>query len=307
MSALTSTFSRNILPATLAAFTLCSALGSTSHAQTTASNGAGPTYRLQYKLRAGETLVSRVVHLADTRTTMAEHEETSNSRTTSEKVWEVLEVNAKGEMTFEYRIESVDLAQSVGKGEEMKYNSKTDTEIPPVFKQVAETISKPLAKVTINPQGQVVSRDGELKTPQMGIGELTVPLPADPVAIGGQWAVPRELRVKLESGAFKSIKVRELYTLEKVSAGVATIKIVTQPLTPVREPAVEAQLIQQLSRGELKFDLDLGRLLSKNLDWSDEVLGFRGADTSLRYDAKFTEELLPGSQRTAARSKSSTK
>ena len=124
-------------------------------------------------------------------------------------------------------------------------------------------------------------------------------MPEEGIKIGGQWSVPRELRVKLESGAFKRIQVRELYTLEKVSAGIATIAIETQPLTPVSDPAVESQLIQQLSRGQIKFDLDNGRLIGKTLNWSDEVVGFRGPDTSLRYDAKFTEELLPTSSRTA--------
>lgn len=257
-------------------------------------------YEIRYKLKPGESLVSKVTHFAETKTRMAEHNEDSSSRTTSVKVWDVESVNEAGEMTFVYRINSVALAQSVGDAEELSYNSETDTEVPDVFRHVAETIAKPLATITINPRGQVVSRDRELKSPQLGIGELTIPLPNEAVAIGGQWSVPRELRVKLESGAFKAIKVRELYTLEKVSAGVATIRIETQPLTPVNEPAVEAQLVQQLSRGTLKFDLDRGRLISKTLDWSDQVIGFRGPDTSLRYEAEFREELQTEAGRTAS-------
>jgi len=132
------------------------------------------------------------------------------------------------------------------------------------------------------------------------MGELTLPLPKDPIAIGERWSVPREIRVKLESGKQKSIKVREVYTLDKVATGVATLLIRTEVLTPVKEQAVRAQLIQQLSQGKIKFDIDRGRLISKNLDWQEEVVGFRGADTSLNYDGRFTEELQ--SKRTAARS-----
>ena len=256
---------------------------------------------LRYKLKAGEQLVSKVVHLADTRTKMSEHEESSSSRTITEKVWEVSAVNPNGEMTFEYRITSVELAQSVGDGQELKYNSLTDTEAPDMFRQVAETVSKPLATVTINPQGQVLKRDSELKNPQLGMGELTLPLPEEALVVGAQWSVPREARVKSENGVHKTIKVRELYTLEKVSAGVATIRIESQALTPVNDPATESQLIQQLSKGEIKFDIDNGRMLSKQLVWSDEVVGFRGPETALRYNAKFTEELLPSTKRTAAR------
>ncbi len=256
---------------------------------------------LRYKLSPGEELVSKVVHFAETRTKMSQHEEESSSRTITEKVWEVADVNAAGEMTFEYRINSVELAQTVGNNEELHYNSLTDTDVPEMYRQVAETVAKPLATVTINPRGQVVNRESDLKSPQLGMGELTLPLPEEAIAVGGQWSVPREVRVKLESGAHKTIKVRELYTLEKVSAGIATLRIETQPLTPVNDPGTESQLIQQLSKGEIKFDIDNGRMLSKQLNWQDEVVGFKGPETSLRYDAKYTEELLPATKRTAAR------
>lgn len=265
-----------------------------------ASTADAEAYSIRYKLRAGETLISTVTHFAETKTRMAEHDEASSSRTSSTKVWEVKSVDAEGNMTFEYRISSVNLAQSVGDGEEIKYDSETDVDVPEIFQQVAQSIAKPLAVVTINPRGQITQRDKEQNAPTLGIGELTIPLPEEDVAIGGQWSVPRDMRVKLESGASKAIKVRELYTLEKVSAGVATIRIETQPLTPVRDPAVESQLIQQLSKGMLKFDLDQGRLISKRLDWSDEVVGFRGPDTSLSYDAEWTEELQVEATRTAS-------
>ncbi|MFK7735324.1 MAG: hypothetical protein AB8B50_04800 [Pirellulaceae bacterium] len=265
-----------------------------------AQESAGKTYLLQYKLKAGEEIISDVEHVAETRTKMSGTEETSSSRTNSRKVWRVTEVGAKGEMTFEYQIIQVNLSQSVGENEALTYDSSQDEEVPDIFKPVAETIGRTLATVTINPRGQVVNRDKELKTPQLGMGELTVPLPEDLIAIGDNWAVPREIRVKLESGAYKKIKVRELYTLEKVTTGVATIRLVTQALTPVNDPAVESQLIQQMSQGELRFDIDNGRLLAKRLDWQEEVVGFRGPETSLRYDGKFIEKLMPSNSRTAA-------
>lgn len=258
-------------------------------------------YLLRYKLRAGESLYSRVVHFAETRTKMSDHEESSSSRTTSEKVWEVKSVDDKGNMTFEFRVLSVDMAQKVGDKDEFTYNSQTDDKAPDIFKKVAETINTSLGVVTINPRGQVKNRDSETKSPPLGMGELTIPLPEEPMAVGAEWSVPRDMRVKLDDGTHKTIKVRELYTLEKVSAGVATIRIEAQPLTPVNNPAIESQLIQQLSKGTIKFDLDRGRMLSKQLDWSEEAIGFRGDDTSLKYDARFTEELLTEAPKTAAR------
>lgn len=289
----TSTLSRRRM---LAATTLFAALPCPLFA------GDADGHTLRYKLEKGEQVVSRVTHFADTRTSMSGVSEDSTSRTTSEKIWEVTDIDADGNMTFVYRINYVNLAQSVGEGEELKYNSLIDLEAPDIFKQVAETVNTPLATITINGRGQVVERDKELKNLQ-GVGELTLPLPEEPVKVGGSWSVPRDLRVKMENGVHKKIKVRELYTLEKVVAGLATIKIESQPLTPVSDPTVEAQLVQLLSKGVIKFDIDRGRLVKKELNWQEEVIGFRGPDTRLRYDAKFTEELVPKATRTASRSK----
>ncbi len=47
-----------------------------------------------------------------------------------EGLWQVQSVDAKGNMTFEYRILSVDLAQKVGDKDEFKYNSQKPIQKP---------------------------------------------------------------------------------------------------------------------------------------------------------------------------------
>ncbi|MCA9213208.1 MAG: hypothetical protein KDB27_09095, partial [Planctomycetales bacterium] len=68
--------------------------------------------------------------------------------------------------------------------------------------------------------------------------------------------------------------------------------ISTQVLTPVDDAKIKAQLIQQLSSGTIRFDVDAGRLMSKQLDWDESVLGFSGAGSNMKYLARFTEKLL---------------
>lgn len=252
----------------------------------------GGKFRLAHRLQPGEVLRTRTVHVANTITRIQGTEDVSESKTVSDKVWEVQSVSADGLMTLEYRIDAVDMSQKQGDKEEITYNSRTDKEVPEMFSRVAETIAGPIAIVTIDPAGKVIERDKQSKAPPLGMGELALPLPAEPVAVGAQWSIPRECRVKLDDSTQKVMKLREQYTLEKVSAGIATIRIQTQPLTPVEEPSVEAQLMQQMSQGVAKFDIDRGRLVSKQLDWDDEVVGFRGAETSLKYSARFTEETV---------------
>lgn len=270
-----------------------------------AAQDASGKFILRHRLKAGEIIRTRTEHVANTVTRFQGTEDISESRSISDKVWEVKAVSPEGLMTFEYRLDAVEMFQKQNDKEEIVYNSRTDKEAPAVFSRVAETIAKPIAEVTIDATGTVIERDKESKLPPLGMGELAVPLPKEPVALGAQWSIPREIRVKLENGTHKTIKLREQYTLDKVSAGVATIVVQSQPLTPVEESSVEAQLMQQMSQGVIKFDIDNGRLISKQLDWDDEVVGFRGAETSLKYVARFTEEAVTEPARAASKSASS--
>jgi hypothetical protein len=265
---------------------------------------ASGKFMLTHRLKAGEVIRTRTVHVANTLTRIQGTEDVSQSKTVSDKVWEIRSVTPDGLITLEYRIDAVEMSQKQGDNPEITYNSRTDKEPPEMFSRVVETIAKPIATVTIDPSGAVVERDKQSKAPPLGMGELALPLPKEPVAIGAQWSIPRECRVKLDNGTQKVMKLREQYTLEKVSAGVATIRIQSQPLTPVEEPSVEAQLMQQMSQGVAKFDIDRGRLISKELDWDDEVVGFRGAETALTYSARFTEETVESEPSTATSTRS---
>lgn len=257
-------------------------------------------YTLQYKLNEGDVLKFRVEHLAKTKVKVADTEELSQMRTVSVKVWQVTDVSTGGEMTFENGIESVEMTQQTGDKEEIRWTSTSD-EIPPVqFSAVAKKLGKVLSTVTINSQGQVTKRTGDSPDSSgLGMGDVTMPLPADPVKIGGQWSVPRDAKVKNNAGLLKVIKIRELYTLEKVQTGIATITVRSEPLTPIDDQEMRGQLVQQLSNGSIRFDVDAGRVISRQLDWDEDVVGFQGPASNLEYQARLTEMLEREDEATA--------
>jgi hypothetical protein len=80
---------------------------------------------------------------------------------------------------------------------------------------------------------------------------------------------------------------------------VATIQVDSQVLSPVNDPAIEAQLIQRLSQGTVTFDLSRGRVLEQQLDLDKQVIGFSGPASSMHYVTRFTERLMAGRERTA--------
>lgn len=251
-----------------------------------------PTHKLQYKFQKGDVLRYRVEHLAKTNVRVNGDEELSQVRSVSLRVWQVTDVNEKGEMIFENGIESVEMTQQNGDQDEIRWNSGSE-EIPPVqFNGVAKRIGKVISTLRINPQGQVTDRQGEANgSSSLGMGDVTMPLPADPIKIGGRWSVPREAKVTDEEGRLKVIKIRELYTLEKVQTGVATITIRSEPLTPIEDQNMRGQLVQQLSNGTIRFDVDAGRIISRQLDWDENVVGFQGPTSNLEYQARLSETL----------------
>jgi hypothetical protein len=249
-------------------------------------------YTLQYKFKPGQAMTYKVEQLATVDTTIDGNNQKTQLRSGSVRTLRVTDVNADGHMTFEHVIDEVDMWSEVTGRQSVHYNSVTDAEAPEEFADVKAVIGIPITLITIAADGTVVKREDKIQQPNLGMGGLSLPLPKTAVQVGYKWSIPFDIKVRLENQQVKVIKTREQYTLEKVSAGVATIKLETQVLTPVNDAKIRAQLIQRLSAGTIRFDVDAGRLISKQLDWDENVLGFSGPDSNMKYLARFTEQLL---------------
>jgi hypothetical protein len=265
-----------------------------------AEEGQGETYLLRYKMQDGEKLRYEVTHVAKTKTRIRGAEEVSQVQTTSQRHWNVISVT-DAEFTFQHVLDAVEMTQQQGEAEEVRWNSGEETEAPAIFARVAEQIGRPLSTITATPRGQELKReDDEGTKTSLGMGSLILAFPEEPMAVGGSWSIPREVRARTEDGEVKPIKIRELFTLEKVETGVATLSMRSETLTPITEESVRAQVVQQLSNGTIRFDIDNGRMLSKQLDWDETVVGFQGANSLMEYRARFTEKLIDGAERAAS-------
>jgi hypothetical protein len=255
---------------------------------------------LRYKMQPGEEIRYHVAHMAKTKTRIRGTEDLSQVHTVSVKQWRVTEIDAEGLMVFEHRVESVEMSQQAGDAEEVRWDSLSG-EAPPVpFESVADRLGKLLVTVRINGRGQVIQREDDSSSKaNLGMGDITIPLPEEAISVGEKWSVPREVRVRNREGDVQLIKIRELYTLEKVKTGVATLRVRSEPLTPIRDEEIRSQVVQQMSNGTIRFDLDAGRVIERQLDWDESLVGFQGADSMMEYRARLTEELLPPGRRVA--------
>lgn len=251
-------------------------------------------YLLRYKFTAGEVVRWRVTHKARTDTEIRGSSQTAESNSESTKVWTVKEVGENGEFTLVHSVSQVNMWQRVGDEPLIHYDSESDEEVPRVYQQTAKTVGVPLSTVTISPPGAIVAQSST-KPIDLGLGSIVIPFPEKPIKIGDGWNVPRVVTVSLPIDGvrtYKKIKVRQRYTLRSVKAGIATIAVRTEVITPVRDARIESQLIQKMIKGSMRFDLQKGRLRSKTIDWDEHVLGFQGANSNMKYRATFSEQLL---------------
>ncbi len=253
-------------------------------------------YLLQYKLKKDETVRWTVEHVGSTKTQMAGELEETSMRSQTQSAWRVSNVDALGNMTFVHMIEAVNMWHKIGEADPVAYNSKTDTEAPEDYQAIAENIGKPMTVFSITPNGLVQDRKSNRASAQFGTGEVTIPLPEQAIPIGHKWYTPKELQGKDEDGRKKVLKARVAYELAKVKDGNAYIAFRTEVLTPVESQSVKSQIMQQMTKGYLVFDLEAGRPLQKETEWDETVQGFQGPDSYLQYIARMTEKLVDGSE-----------
>ncbi len=266
---------------------------------------------LRYKFHPGETVRWQVEHRSDVRTTVAGSTQSVEMLSISVKAWRFTGVRPDGAATFEHRVERVDMRHKLAGRDEVRYNSQTDPKPPLGFEDAAKSVGVPLSVVTMDATGKTLHRDRRAANPRAAVtplpsptpidGWMTIPLSAEAVSVGSTWSFPQDIDIPLPSGGIKRIKAVQQFTLESVKTGVATIRVATEILTPVTDPAIESQLVQREATGWVRFDIDAGRILGQQLDIDKHVVGFRGDASSIHYVNRFSEQLLSEPAKTAAK------
>jgi hypothetical protein len=276
-----------------------------------ALGGESEKYLLRYKFHPGETVRWEVEHRSNVRTTVAGTTQSAEMLSISVKAWRFTGVRPDRAATFEHSVERVDMRQKLTGRDEVRYNSQTDPKPPLGFESVAKSVGTPLSIVTIDAKGKILHRDRRDTKPQAAVaplpsatptdGWMTIPLPAEAVSVGYTWSFPQDIDIPLPSGGTKRIRALQQFTLENVKTGVATIRVATEILTPVSDPAIESQLVQREATGWVRFDIDSGRILGQQLDIDKHVVGFRGDASSIHYVNRFSEQVLSEAAQTAAK------
>ena len=257
------------------------------------------SYKLRYKFKPGETIRWEVEHRAKVRTTVQGSTQTADTLSSSIKVWNVEGIDEEGNTKLSYSVERVEMRQKYDGRQETHYNSDTDETPPPGYDGVAAAVGKKLAELTLSPLGSVVHREERLVQASPMQENVTLPLPENAVAVGEEWMMPADITVTLPTKTVRKIKARQVYRLDSVDDGIATIHLETQVLTPLNDPVIESQLVQSKASGTVNFDIAAGRIVAQQSDIDEHVHGFSGPASNLHYVTRFTEKLLPDKSKAA--------
>ncbi|WP_146118431.1 DUF6263 family protein [Blastopirellula marina] len=260
---------------------------------------AGETYELKYKFAEGDVLRSKVTHLVNVTTKIQGNQQTAQSRTASTKNWKVEKIDDDGNITLVHSIEDLNMWNKVTDRPEQVFDSTSPEPPAPIFERAAKSVGVPLSRFTISKNGFLQDREELMESAHAPFNQVTVVLPAEPVEIGAKWDSPTDVQIRTSKQQLKKVKTRQLFTLESVSNGVATIDMKTQILTPVENPEIKVELIQQLANGKIKFDINAGRIIRQDLDMDETVIGFQGEASMMKFLGRMQEELLTEPLQTA--------
>jgi hypothetical protein len=272
-------------------------LAACSSACVFASDDAKPAsgeakYLLRYKFAMGEVLRYDVRHATNMRTTMDESTQQALTQSDSVKAWRVTDVLPSGEMEFVHVVEWVKMSNQAPQQPAHRYDSRKDANPPRGFEQAARAVGVPLSVIRIAGDGEVTFR--EEKHPQPKASEdmpITLQLPKERVAIGEKWNHPYDVQAERKSGAKMQVRTRRLCKLREVRTGVAVIDVEYQILTPI-ESYVRAQLVDRLTQGTVRFDIERGRILEQEHSVDNRILGFAGKASSMHYVSRLSEQLI---------------
>lgn len=249
-------------------------------------------FHLKYRLQPGMEHVWDCEHTTSTSTRIAGESEKSTSRTQWTTRWKTERVNPAGQMSFSSVVEQFSLWQQLDEKPAVTFSS-TDSKnaVPEEFAAIADTLNPAPSRFTIAANGRVVTQESGTQKQLVGFGEITIPFPDEAIPAGFRWYVNRQLTARDEDHSTVRVATRIGYELSRVKGNLAYLTFRTDVLTPGLSPTVRSQIMQNMARGYIVFDMQQGLVSYRETEWNEKVQSFAGADSYLLYVAKSVQRL----------------
>lgn len=267
------------------------------------SAGEAPARQLVYKFAAGQFADYEVVHSTNIQAQFQGIKETVRNDSQTWKNFRVVGVDGQGVATLEPLIKRVKMSATSGSNDPVSYDSQDGGAPPTQFRDIQETVGRPIARVAVTPNGELKKitllagapahlTEAAAKTdPRLNF--LFV-LPREPVGVGAVWRTKFQAPVHVGQKLMQQVWLQKQCQLTKFDGPVAVIAVKTSVLTPVGNPEVQAQLMQRLLNGTVEFDVERGLVVSQKMSINESVVGPFGQDSAMQVASETRERLLPG-------------
>lgn len=244
----------------------------------------------QYKTPAGitQSLADRTFH----------------SRQANETVthFRVVTVDEQGLALIEPVIDRTRMTAKLHDKDEVVFDSTTDPVPPPQFQAVREAIGRTVARFQVAPHGKLVKAIVVDPTAPQSLRDAAhkletrfpflSPLPTTPVSVGDKWREDYSTMV-LNEGLKQPLPMQRIYELAAVANGIAVIKFKTLVRSPLKDPEVVKQIIQQQPTGTIEFDMERGLVRSYKSSIDQTAYNAFGAQSLLHVTGESTDTLVP--------------
>ena len=216
-------------------------------------------------------------------------------------------VDELGNATLELMIDRVRMTNRFGDGKLTEFDSQDETKRPPHFEHVMTSIGKPTARFRFAANGRLLKVTSSIEPQQDPCGprvsgeeqaadnasrNFLVVFPQDPIQVGDEWSDKFQACVNMTNRFQKRITLLRKYRLDSVVDGEATISMRTSILEHVKEPIIRAQLIQREPKGTILFNIERGRIISRESTVDKVVIGAAGPKSSMRAVSLRREKLI---------------
>lgn len=261
------------------------------------------TYLLRYKFQPGQFLYFEV---DNTMKIVTQYESAKEEVANTSQAWKqlrVVSVDEAGNALLEPMVERVRMKALRDDEEAGKYDSAEDSEAPPQFQQIKETVGAVMARVNVAPNGdlqQVIPiaknnpalvEAAKKNDPRLN---FLVVMPKTPVRIGETWKDKFPAEVTVDKGLKQELTIHRTYKLDSVNGNIATIKLKTAVIPMPDDPQILVQLIQRTPTGTIEFDMDKGQVILTKTQIDAIVHNPFGPKSSMSAKTTSIEKLLPG-------------
>jgi hypothetical protein len=273
-------------------------------------------YTLAYKFVPDQVMRFEVANESEIKTHVKDETETVRNSSTAKRHFTVKAVDEK-ENTADLEL-SIDWVYMLASFENpsrpktapIEFQSDDPSKHPEQFNAVLLTVGKPRATIRFSASGVPLKvLEGALPPPPKATHQLAdgpavppmadatpetyfVPLPEGPVAVGETWKERFNIILADDQKNRVPVTIQRSYRLAEIKGRQATIELWTAVLTPIKNPAIQAQLIQREISGKVVFDLDRGAVVSRESSVDKTVVEPFGARSSMRARSTYHEKLL---------------